>query len=368
MTNNKHHYSIQRRYRILLVGIIILIVILLIFSLFHWIKSPWPMPYPEKKFHKAHIIGGFSAITPEKVIKAAATGIQVEFQYGDPPAEDSELGQKLHSLHMKVVDGFIASYLHDYECQRSRSMTSPPATLSIYCSQDTYSTFSSEETFLAAIAAHLKHVANNHLIIGYWVLDDWVPWDKGSAKQLLIKIHTLIQQFTPDRPAICGFGGTLTANHTFGWADWLADNFSPDGCDEVGLYIYATSISAASQIPSPETYDWSMSSILPVIFRSLQQRGWNIAKEPFIGIGQAFGGFIANSNRYRLAPTSSYIEMQSKSFCAHGAIGLAFYAWSDSEIGALSQSPMTSREIEIGIQNGIRACKQYWKQTSSIAN
>ncbi|GLV55974.1 hypothetical protein KDH_28180 [Dictyobacter sp. S3.2.2.5] len=292
-------------------------------------------------------------------------GIQVEFQYGNPPAENSELGQKFNALHMKVVDGFIASYLHYYECQRSRSIIPPPPALNTYCAYG-YPRFSGEETFLAAIAAHLQHVINNHLIIGYWVLDDWMPWDKGNAKQLLVKIHALIQQFTPDRPAICGFGGTLTANHTFGWDDWVADNFSPDGCDEVGLYIYATTMLATNPIPAPETYDWSMSSILPAIFKSLQRRGWNRNNQPLIGIGQAFGGPIPNSNRYRLAPTSKYIAMQSKSFCAHGAIGLVFYAWSDSEIGVFSQSPMNTPDIVIGIRDGISACRQYWASASTV--
>ena len=368
MTNNNQQSSISRLQRILLRGSISIFVMVLLFSLFHWIKLPSPGPYPQKTFRQMHIIGGFSATTPEKAIQAATTGIQVEFQYGNPPTENSKLGQQLHSLHMKVVDGFIASYLHYYECQRSRSMSPPPVELDTYCVPGSYPTFASEDTFFAAITAHLKRVANNPLIIGYWVLDDWVPWDRGGARLLLIKIHTLIQQYTPARPAICGFGGSLIANHTFSWADWVAANFSPYGCDEVGLYIYTTSLPATPSIPSPATYDWSMSSILPAMFRSLQERGWNIVNEPFIGIGQAFGGPIANSDRYRLAPTSTYIEEQSKSFCLHGAIGLVFYAWSDSEIGALSQSPMNSHEIEAGIQDGIRACKQYWKQPSSTHN
>ena len=107
-----------------------------------------------------------------------------------------------------------------------------------------------ENVFLAAIAAHLQAVKNNRLIVGYWVLDDWVSWDAGGARQLLIKIHQLTQQYTPGRPAICGFGGSIGLNQVYGWADWLADNFSPQGCDEVGFYIYTSSVSDTLPITS----------------------------------------------------------------------------------------------------------------------
>ena len=58
-----------------------------------------------------HIIGGFSIDTPIRLTRAAGDGVQVVFYYGQPPSESSVLGQKLASLHMKVVDGFISSYL-----------------------------------------------------------------------------------------------------------------------------------------------------------------------------------------------------------------------------------------------------------------
>jgi hypothetical protein len=55
-----------------------------------------------------HIIGGFSIDTPARLSRAAADGVQVVFYYGQPPSESSALGQKLKSLHMKVIDGFIS--------------------------------------------------------------------------------------------------------------------------------------------------------------------------------------------------------------------------------------------------------------------
>jgi len=309
-----------------------------------------------------HIIGGFSIDTPIKLSRAAADGVQVVFYYGQPPAESSILGKNLKALHMQVVDGFISSYLYYYECHRTKTIKPPPPGYAPYCLNDTHPELASESVLLATIAAHLQQVKNNPLIIGYWVLDDWNAWDAGSARQILIDVHKLIQQYTPERPAICGFGGTLAPNEGYGWEDWIADNFSTQGCDRVGLYIYASSLSVTTPIASSDAYDWSMSDVLSAMFVSLENRGWTITREPLIGIGQAFGGPIAHTNRYLVTPTANDLETQSRSFCEHGASGLVFYAWNDSGFGPTSQTPMDSAGIETGIQRGIAACKQIWSR------
>lgn len=248
-----------------------------------------------KEVYKTHILGGFSLDTPQGVAKAATDGVQVAFEYDQPPSESDGLGQKLRSLHMKVVDGYIASYLSYYECHHTKTVKPPPSGQEQYCQNDDHPYLTDENVLLASITAHLKQVKNNQLIIGYWVLDDWVFWDAGSARQLLIKIHKLIQQYTPSRPAICGFGGSIDPDHTDNWGDWVAANFSPQGCDQVGFYIYASPMPNTTPTSS-DANDWSMSSLLPAMFASLKQRGWNIAKEPLIGIGQAFGGPRAGTN------------------------------------------------------------------------
>jgi hypothetical protein len=91
-----------------------------------------------------------------------------------------------------------------------------------------------------------------------------------------------------------------------------------------------------------------MEGLLPAIFESLKQRGWDINKEPLIGIGQAFGGPL---NRYYVIPDAKDIATQSKSFCEHGATGF----------GPTAQTPMNSPEIATGIQRGIVACKGIWR-------
>ncbi|WP_151754493.1 hypothetical protein [Dictyobacter vulcani] len=354
MLSSKHQWTIKRAWIVFLCLIIALIFLSL------WFLRQQSPPSIPVDLYKSHIVGGFGINTSERAMRATTEGIQVIFQYGNPPDEKSTLGRELQSLHMKVVDGYIASYLHYYECQRLSTMVLPLRGPNTYCGQNLYPTFASEDAFLTTIATHLQQVKDNHLIIGYWTLDDWPRWDKGSGRQLLIKIHHLIKLYTPDHPAICGFGGNLTANRTFAWEDWIADNFSPQGCDEVGLYIYTLSIPMTSHLPSSEAYDWSMSKLLPAIFSSLHHRGWKITKEPFIGIVQAFGGPIAHTYAYRVAPTAKDIETQSRSFCEHKAIGLTFYGWADTVFVSTSQTPMNSNEIALGIQRGIAACIQYW--------
>ena len=343
--------------RMLTLFILLIIFCVIAFLIFAQTNAP-------NKIYKTHILGGFSIDTPESATKAAADGVQVAFQYGQPPSASDKLGQKLQSLRMKVVDGFIASYLYYYECHRTQELRPSLLAPGQYCVDDSHPELTDENALLATITTHLKQEKNNQLIVGYWVLDDWVQWDAGSARQILIKIHQLIQQYTPGRPAICGFAGSITSDHQSGWDDWIADNFSPQGCDEVGFYIYSPSLTDTPPTASPEAYDWSMSVVLSTMFASLQQRGWDITKEPLIGIGQAFGGPKAHANGYWVTPTAKDIETQSRSFCEHGATGLVFYAWEDSEFGLTTYTPMNSAEIETGIRNGITACKQYWSDHS----
>ena len=352
----------MKRASILFLILVVILTVIALPLLFIHVTTRYSQTHISNEPGKSHILGGFSIDTPEGVTNAASDGVQVTFKYVTPPFVSDPLGQKLQSLHMKVVDGYISSYLYYYECHRTKELMPSLLGPGQYCQNDPYPYLTNENALLETIAFHLKVEQYNDLIIGYWVLDDWVQWDAGSARQLLIKIHHLIQQITPGRSAICGFGGNLGINKGYGWDDWIADNFSPQGCDKVGFYIYTPSMSNAILPAASGAYNWSMSGVLPAMFHSLQKRGWNITKEPLIGIGQAFGGQKANSDSYWIIPTAKDIETQSKSFCKHGATGLTFYAWNDSGFGPATHTPMNSPEIEKGIRNGIAACKQYWSQ------
>lgn len=118
----------------------------------------------------------------------------------------------------------------------------------------------------------------------------------------------------------------------------------------VGLYIYAAARTQG-------TYDWTMSNILPAIFTSLLRRGWDMQKEPFIGIPQAFGGNLGQP--YPFA-TAASIEAQTSAFCQHGATGIIYYAWDNSGTDSTTQFPWNSQQITQGVQNGLTACKRIW--------
>lgn len=314
---------------------------------------------PDAVYQK-HILGGFSVNTPAEADKASAMGVQVVFKYSGIPDEQSALGRKFQALHMKIIDGFIWSYLTYYECHRTMSVKPPPAGYPAYCQQDSHPNLTNEQVLLTAIAEHLQAVSKNSLIIGYWVLDDWASWDSGSARELLIKIHRLIDYYTPGLPAICGFGGGIATGAKYSWDDRAADNFSPQGCDRVGLYIYASL--SPDPASAPDAYNWSMSGLLDAAFASLQKRGWDSLKEPLLGIVQAFGGPVSHTAYFRVTPTAQNVETQSRSFCTHGATGLVFYAWEDSGFGLATWTPMNSPAIQQGIRMGIEACESYWKQ------
>src|SRR6266480_5441632 len=92
----------------------------------------------QNEFQKTHFFGGFSIDTPERATKAATDGIQVVFKYGQPPSESEGLGQKLQSLQMKVVDGYISSYLYYYECHRTKELKPSLLGPGQYCEDDPY--------------------------------------------------------------------------------------------------------------------------------------------------------------------------------------------------------------------------------------
>ncbi len=289
-----------------------------------------------------YVGGGFSINTPAKVADAAADGVQVDLLYGGPESVSPTTIDSLQAHHMIVIDGRIWYYLYSFECHRVRS-----------CSASVEPTLTTVSALLAAVSRHLRAVQSFDIVGGYWVLDDWPDSDPGGATSVLTAIHGLIQQYTPGRPAICGFGGALlpVGSKQSGWNDRRASNFAPEACDMVGLYLYARSGTVGP-------YDWSMSALLPVVLDSLRRRGWDMHKEPLIGIPQAFGGNVGGATWP--TPLATDIAAQSRAFCTHGATGIMYYAWSNSGTTALSIFPWNSTDITRGIRQGISACEQIW--------
>lgn len=301
-----------------------------------------------------HTFGGFAIATPDEATNAAGEGLNEAQLYGKAATPSDPLGQTFQSLGMHEMDGYPEVLLYEYECHRSYVVPHAGSP----CPVD-YPNVSSQSVLLSLIKAYLQQSAGNRLVNAYWVLDDWPAWDYGSAKTILQQVHALIQQYTPGRAAICGFGASFGVPGDDHWADGIADNFSPQGCDMVGLYIYSLGEPLQSNPPS-DSFEWSMSTILPKMFYSLQQRGWSIGREPMVGIGQAFSGTDSGGQYHIVTPSAQNMTTQALSFCQHGASNVFFFAWDFGFQFVNMQTAMNNSGIAQGIQQGIAACKAYW--------
>ena len=269
-----------------------------------------------------HTVSIFNADSPASVVKATQNGIHLTFLYDDLATRDPALIKAYQDNHMQVIDARPSGIL----------------------AQQT-----NEADYLTALKKHLEGIKDNPLIAGFWILDDW-NLARGNARQWLIDAKTLIRQYS-DKPVICGFGGDIGLNaKTFSWDDRLADNFSPQVCDYVAWYLYDgywTGTHRASE------FNWNMYGVLNAVSTSLKKRGWDIAKQPLIGIVQAF------SDDHYLAPSAKNMTTQAKAYCAFGASAISYWTWGTGE-GSGQSTFMTSNAVNNGIRQGIVACQQIW--------
>ena len=117
------------------------------------------------------------------------------------------------------------------------------------------------------MTTHLQYLAANDAvrsnIVGFWMIDDWYD-HPGAAKTALQKMTSLVHQYTPGIPAICGFtGNTGYSSSVSGYARFAA-NFSPEGCDMVAIYLY------------PYGSRGQPMTNLTNILGALQNNGWNV--------------------------------------------------------------------------------------------
>ena len=312
--------------------------------------------------YAGHLFGAFSVDTPAEASAAFSDGIQYTIHYGVPHSPTSTQGLALQKAGIKEYDSHILSFLDDYECHRALITKNTQ-----YCTTEPSSHLTSATAVLGAAKSYLLENQNNSLIAGHWILDDWPDWDDGSAKQLLVGIHQLIRQYTPNIPAICGFGAEFSLKGEVSWHDATASNFSSQACDEIGLYIYAAPADKTNNLPKSDDYDWSMSKVLPQVAKSLQTRGWDSHKTPWIGIGQAFGGVRSSDNSViSIAPSIHNMITQALSFCKAGAKDIMWYAYDQGSyyVSGTEQTPMNNPGIKAGIRSGIAACKAWWSSTA----
>jgi len=305
-----------------------------------------------------HITVGFSIDSLARVDNAARSDVDTAIIYGKAFTPSDPVGAEMQAKGMTEIDAGISSELFYYECHRTHTVAPPrKGTSNTVCATDEKPWINSESVVLSDVNAMLKADAVNPLIRGYWVLDDWVLWDAGSAKTILQAIHNHIQQYTPSYPAICGFGLAIVRPNSTTWNPRIAQNYSNAGCDMVGIYSYVSTYPSAKD---GSQFDFTMKTALAAAFQSLRQLGWSIHNTPLLGIGQAFAGPYGRT-RYEPGITSTQMTTQAKAFCKAGATSIGWYAWDDSGFGAKTLTPMTSAEVQDGITSSMSACQAVWE-------
>jgi hypothetical protein len=195
---------------------------------------------------------------------------------------------------------------------------------------------------VADMTTHLKFIASNEnlkaKLVGYWMIDDWYD-NFGKAKTALQKMTSLIHQYTPGKYAICGFtGNTSYGGSVSGYTNFAA-NFSPSGCDMIGVYLYPW---GSGKVPMTN---------LANILAAMKNNGWDPNKTPLIGIPQSYGGKFGYS-----VPTAAQVQSQTKYFCQQGAKGIVYY---DFNTGT---NATTSATVKAGIKAGLADCAKIWGQ------
>jgi len=180
----------------------------------------------------------------------------------------------------------------------------------------------------------------------------------GQRPRAAAEIHALIAQKTPGLAAICGFGAGVARPGKVAWDPGTAANYSNGGCDVVGWYNYSPF--GRRHPNNGKGLDWTMKALLPAMAHSLARKGWNIARTPLYGIGQAWGGSY-DKRYYQPGLTSGEMLKQATAFCEFGARYVGWYAWDDSGYDARTETPNNSKAVADGIAQGINACTSVWK-------
>jgi hypothetical protein len=203
-----------------------------------------------------------------------------------------------------------------------------------------------------AVRHHLQITRQDDGVVGYWILDDY-PGDVRPALELL---HRLVMDENlldrEPRPTICGFGGRLDPDARQPLAasraafDTAIGNFSPTACDAVALYPYAGP-------RDPSGTDWSMARLLPYMQARLREKGWDPARQPLVGIPEAFRAGAS------AAPTATDLAVQTAAYCAAGASSIIFFAWDDSSPSAKWELVDTP-DLRRGVADGLGRCRAVW--------
>jgi len=238
----------------------------------------------------------------------------------------------------------------------------------VHASSSCHISEASSATIVTLLQAHLAARQGDPNVIAYWFLDDYPG---GDISDLLETMHNMLAAANHDpssifpRPALCGFGGQIlprsdtrkpNADPLLSYFKKALTNFRPSYCDMVALYPYA--VNSGTGPNDPSQYDWSMTRLLPAMFKDLEDLGWNSSKEPLVGIPQAFG-----CGQY-VTPRESDIVTQMSAYCKAGAVALIAYSWDDGYHSKYPDRPYTepvnSAAVRAGLASGFAQCQKYW--------
>lgn len=173
-------------------------------------------------------------------------------------------------------------------------------------------------------------VVQNNLnnIVGFALSDDWYS-NPGSGKKLFQDMTAAVHTYAPGKRSICIFtANTSYAHSAQSYSNFAAaTNFSPSGCDMVGLYLY------------PTVNNQPLTNFTNAI-EGLKINGLNPSVTPIIGIAESYN------------TTGAAVEKEVKYMCDNGATSIGFWAYNTG----LGTAAAQSADIRGGMSRGIQYC------------
>lgn len=321
------------------------LVVLTLFSSIAAAQSSHPWPELQGR------AGSYDVDNTQEMQDLAALGFRLHIMKWRWKAEQP-IWQGLVKAKAKYIDGVPWEYIRrgcGFPNKENRCLLSPEKS----------------DALVTELRSYLSTAATNPNIVGYWILDDYPGAD---IRELLQKVRTLVHDQNRishiARPTVCGFGGALDLKADsrppdvrYAITKKALINFSANACDAVALYPYAV----GPRSTLPQDVDWQMSRLLPYAFHELRSRGWDPARQPLIGIPQAFYYDVTPKlTRPHVAPRPQDIAKQMAAFCEKGASSIIFYSWHDSH--ADWHEGHNTPAIRSGLIEGLRACQELWQR------
>lgn len=279
----------------------------------------------------------FAYTISDDTASAVATGLTSGFTYEGTPGQG---WSTLTGAGLKIVSGYGTQVSCGYQRYLGDSVSCSSGALS-------YDQALSKWRDYLQSSAVQSNLGN---IVGFALSDDWYN-NPGAGKKLFQDMTAAVHQYAPGHRSIC----IVTANTSYAhsassYASFAAaQNFSPAGCDMVGIYLY------------PTVNNQPFTNFTNAI-AGLKLNGLDTAVTPVIGIAESYN------------TTGTAVENEVKYMCDNGASSIGFWAYNTG----LGTAAAESEDIRGGMSRGIQYCGGavgggggtpapiYWYPTESI--